>query len=630
MRLFKKLDLFIFKAYSLLFVGTFFICLFVFMMQFMWLHIDKLIGKGLSIDVLAQFFFYAALTLVPMSLPLAILLASLITFGNFGERFELLSMKAAGISLIRIFQPTALFALVLTAASFYFQNVTSPNATKQLAALLYSMKQKSPELEIPEGIFYNEIKGYNLFVEKKNKENGMLYGVMIYDNSGSYDDTQIVLADSARLQSTADKQHLLLTLYRGERFQSMKGSNAALKGSNTPYMRETFIEEQDLIAFDGGFNALDASLLSGNAQTKNIIQIQRGIDSITVLKDSVGRATYSEAQLSFMNKRTSVSKNDSAKIVAQTALPFDSLLAKLSTEKLQTVIQSAAYKGANANSNYEFKRYNTNDMNKALRLHRVEFHKKLTLSLACIIFFFIGAPLGAIIRKGGLGVPVVVSVVIFIFYYIINVSGEKMAKSGEWNIPFGMWLSSMVLMPIGAFLTYKANKDSVVFNMEAYQSFFRKLFGLRESRHLARKEVVIDEPCYPEVKEKLAQLDDLCRTYAESHKLKRLPNYIGIFFRESTDKEMDRICNLLEDIVAELANSRSSAVLDSVNNLPVIQPQAHCRPFAHKTLNKTAGIIFPIGFVLFFRIWRYRIRLERDLAGIRSTANRLQQIIAQL
>lgn len=630
MRLFKKLDLFIFKAYSLLFVGTFFICLFVFMMQFMWLHIDKLIGKGLSIDVLAQFFFYAALTLVPMSLPLAILLASLITFGNFGERFELLSMKAAGISLIRIFQPTALFALVLTAASFYFQNVTSPNATKQLAALLYSMKQKSPELEIPEGIFYNEIKGYNLFVEKKNKENGMLYGVMIYDNSGSYDDTQIVLADSARLQSTADKQHLLLTLYRGERFQSMKGSNAALKGSNTPYMRETFIEEQDLIAFDGGFNALDASLLSGNAQTKNIIQIQWGIDSITVLKDSVGRAAYSEAQLSFMNKRTSVSKNDSAQVVAQTALPFDSLLAKLSTEKLQTVIQSAAYKGANANSNYEFKRYNTNDMNKALRLHRVEFHKKLTLSLACIIFFFIGAPLGAIIRKGGLGVPVVVSVVIFIFYYIINVSGEKMAKSGEWNIPFGMWLSSMVLMPIGAFLTYKANKDSVVFNMEAYQSFFRKLFGLRESRHLARKEVVIDEPCYPEVKEKLAQLDDLCRTYAESHKLKRLPNYIGIFFRESTDKEMDRICNLLEDIVAELANSRSSAVLDSVNNLPVIQPQAHCRPFAHKTLNKTAGIIFPIGFVLFFRIWRYRIRLERDLAGIRSTANRLQQIIAQL
>ena len=143
-------------------------------------------------------------------------------------------------------------------------------------------------------------------------------------------------------------------------------------------------------------------------------------------------------------------------------------------------------------------------MNKALRLHRVEFHKKLTLSLACIIFFFIGAPLGAIIRKGGLGVPVVVSVVIFIFYYIINVSGEKMAKSGEWNIPFGMWLSSMVLMPIGAFLTYKANKDSVVLNMEAYQSFFRKLFGLRESRHLARKEVVIDEPCYPEVKEKLA------------------------------------------------------------------------------------------------------------------------------
>ena len=241
MRLFKKLDIFIFKAYALLFVGTFFICLFVFMMQFMWLHIDKLIGKGLSIDVLAQFFFYASLTLVPMSLPLAILLASLITFGNFGERFELLSMKAAGISLIRIFQPTAILALLLSAGSFYFQNVTSPNATKKLAALIYSMKQKSPELEIPEGIFYNEIPGYNLFVEKKNKETGMLYGVMIYNNTNSYEDTQIVLADSARLQSTADKKHLQLTLYQGERFQNMKGQNSALSNANIPYMRETFI-----------------------------------------------------------------------------------------------------------------------------------------------------------------------------------------------------------------------------------------------------------------------------------------------------------------------------------------------------------------------------------------------------
>lgn len=631
MRLFKKLDIFIFKAYALLFVGTFFICLFVFMMQFMWLHIDKLIGKGLSIDVLAQFFFYASLTLVPMSLPLAILLASLITFGNFGERFELLSMKAAGISLIRIFQPTAILALLLSAGSFYFQNVTSPNATKKLAALIYSMKQKSPELEIPEGIFYNEIPGYNLFVEKKNKETGMLYGVMIYNNTNSYEDTQIVLADSARLQSTADKKHLQLTLYQGERFQNMKGQNSALSNANIPYMRETFIEETDLITFDANFNALDASLLSGNAQTKNIVQIKEGIDSLTAMKDSVGRAAYREAQFSFMNKATSVSKQDSARVQAATPLPFDSVLAKLTPENKQQIIQKAAYKGANATSDYEFRQYTTNDVNRALRLHWVEYNKKMTLSLACLIFFFIGAPLGAIIRKGGLGVPVVVSVAIFIFYYIINVSGEKMAKSGEWNVTFGIWMSSAILMPIGAFLTYKANKDSVVFNFEAYQAFFKKLLGLRVTRHINRKEVIINDPDYPVVKEQIREFLEHCREYAAKNRLRLAPNYFKLFFTYQTDHEMTEVCNRLEDLVVVLSNSRDAAILEYLNKLPVLSPHAHTRPFERKKLNQLLGVLVPLGLFFYFRIWFYRLRLYKDLNNIQTYGeriiNRIENII---
>lgn len=631
MRLFKKLDIFIFKAYALLFVGTFFICLFVFMMQFMWLHIDKLIGKGLSIDVLAQFFFYASLTLVPMSLPLAILLASLITFGNFGERFELLSMKAAGISLIRIFQPTAILALLLSAGSFYFQNVTSPNATKQLAALLYSIKQKSPELEIPEGIFYNEIPGYNLFVEKKNKETGMLYGVMIYNNTNSYEDTQIVLADSARLQSTADKQHLMLTLYQGERFQNLKGQNSALSNANIPYMRETFIEETDLIAFDSNLKTMDASLLSKNAQTKNIVQIRSDIDSIVALKDSVGRAAYNEAQLSFMKKATSVSKQDSARVQAVTPLPFDSVLAKLTPENKQQIIQKAAYKGANATSDYEFRQYTTNDVNRALRLHWVEYNKKMTLSLACLIFFFIGAPLGAIIRKGGLGVPVVVSVAIFIFYYIINVSGEKMAKSGEWNVTFGVWMSSAILMPIGAFLTYKANKDSVVFNFEAYQAFFKKLLGLRVTRHIYRKEVIINDPDYPVAKEQIQELLEHCREYAAKNRLRLAPNYFKLFFTDQTDHEMTEVCNRLEDLVVVLSNSRDAAILEYLNKLPVLSPHAHTRPFERKKLNQLLGVLVPLGLFFYFRIWFYRLRLYKDLNNIQTYGeriiNRIENII---
>ena len=301
MKLFKKLDIFVFKSYALLFVGTFFICLFIFMMQFMWLHIDKLIGKGLSLDVLAKFFYYASLTLIPMSLPLAILLASLITFGNFGERFELLSMKAAGISLIRVFRPIIFFTLCLSAWSFYFQNVTSPNATKELAALIYSMKQKSPELEIPEGIFYNEIPGYNLFVEEKDKQTGALYNVMIYSKGTTNNDMQIVLADSARLQTSADKKFLQLTMYHGERFQNMKEKTAQAI-ANVPYMRETFIKEIDLIPFDANFNALDASLLSGNAQTKDIKAIKTDIDSLELEKDSIAKASFQSVSRTFLRR----------------------------------------------------------------------------------------------------------------------------------------------------------------------------------------------------------------------------------------------------------------------------------------------------------------------------------------
>lgn len=273
MKFIKKIDIFVFKAYSLLFVGTFFICLFIFMMQFMWRYVDELIGKGLTLDVLAHFFYYAGLTLIPMSLPLAILLASLITFGNLGERFELLSMKAAGIPLIRILQPIIIFNILLCIGSFYFQNVTGPEAQKKFYTLIYSMKQKSPELEIPEGIFYSEIPGYNIFVEKKGKENGMLYGVMIYSTTDGYEDAQIVLADSAELKTTADEKHLMLTMYAGERFRNMQAQGNMMARANVPYMRETFIQETDLIPFDNNFNMMDANVFSGSAQTKNLREI---------------------------------------------------------------------------------------------------------------------------------------------------------------------------------------------------------------------------------------------------------------------------------------------------------------------------------------------------------------------
>ena len=617
MKFIKKIDIFVFKAYSLLFVGTFFICLFIFMMQFMWRYVDELIGKGLTLDVLAHFFYYAGLTLIPMSLPLAILLASLITFGNLGERFELLSMKAAGIPLIRILQPIIIFNILLCIGSFYFQNVTGPEAQKKFYTLIYSMKQKSPELEIPEGIFYSEIPGYNIFVEKKGKENGMLYGVMIYSTTDGYEDAQIVLADSAELKTTADEKHLMLTMYAGERFRNMQAQGNMMARANVPYMRETFIQETDLIPFDNNFNMMDANVFSGSAQTKNLREIETGLDSLAHKSDSIGRSLFAYLQNTTYRRKVNIASQDSAKIARQT-LNFDTLYSQLTVSQQQSILRNAMQKSTVATNEYEFRGLISKDIDQSTRTHWVEWHKKFTLSLACLFFFFIGAPLGAIIRKGGLGVPVVISVTIFIFYYIINVSGEKMAKSGEWVPWFGEWLSSMVLCPIGIFLTYKANKDSAVFNIEAYINVIRKILGLRISRHIARKEVIIHDPDYPVVKTELMALSQEWQAYAQKSRLRLPPNYLHIFFHNIDDHEVISLSRKMENLITILSDSRDAAILDALNKLPIVSTHAHTRPFHNYKWNMVLGIIFPVGIFFYFRIWRYRLRLYKDIQQIKK------------
>ena len=617
MKFIKKIDIFVFKAYSLLFVGTFFICLFIFMMQFMWRYVDELIGKGLTLDVLAHFFYYAGLTLIPMSLPLAILLASLITFGNLGERFELLSMKAAGIPLIRILQPIIIFNILLCIGSFYFQNVTGPEAQKKFYTLIYSMKQKSPELEIPEGIFYSEIPGYNIFVEKKGKENGMLYGVMIYSTTDGYEDAQIVLADSAELKTTADEKHLMLTMYAGERFRNMQAQGNMMARANVPYMRETFIQETDLIPFDNNFNMMDANVFSGSAQTKNLREIETGLDSLAHKSDSIGRSLFAYLQNTTYRRKVNIASQDSAKIARQT-LNFDTLYSQLTVSQQQSILRNAMQKSTVATNEYEFRGLISKDIDQSTRTHWVEWHKKFTLSLACLFFFFIGAPLGAIIRKGGLGVPVVISVTIFIFYYIINVSGEKMAKSGEWVPWFGEWLSSMVLCPIGIFLTYKANKDSAVFNIEAYINGIRKSLGLRIARHSARKEGIIHDPDYPVVKTELMALSQEWQAYAQKSRLRLPPNYLHIFFHNIDDHEVISLSRKMENLITILSNSRDAAILDALNKLPIVSTHAHTRPFHNYKWNMVLGIIFPVGIFFYFRIWRYRLRLYKDIQQIKK------------
>lgn len=620
----KKLDWFILKSFLMLFAGTFFICLFIFMMQFLWRYVDELVGKGLGLDVLAKFFYYSSLNLVPPSLPLAILLASLITFGNFGERYELLAMKSAGISLVRIMRPLIILCTFLGVVSFYFQNFVSPRAQRQLWTLLISMKQKSPELDIPEGVFYNEINGYNIYVKNKDRDSGWLRDMLIYDFSDGFNNAHVIWAEKGKLEMTGDKEHLFLHLYNGEQFENLKSQS--ISSENVPYRRESFREKHILIEFDSNFNMIDGSFLDDRSDAKNIAEITHSIDSLTHRADSIGRNLFVDA--SKVYAPANISHTDSVKIATEGGyIDVDSLFDSYTYLEKERVLSSVSSRIGYMASEWGMKSISTSDLDYSIRRHETDRHKKLTLSLGCLIFFFIGAPLGAIIRKGGLGLPVVISVIIFVVYYTIDTGATRVARSGEMDMVLGVWLSSIVLAPLGAFFTYKSNNDSVVFNLELYTNFIRRLFGLRLKRHLTHKEVIIHDP---DIEGSMAALDRItaaCASYDNGRKLWKAPNYLKIFTRSVPDVRMVEICKTLESVIDNLSNVRDPRMLKLLNAYPVISPSAHTSPFASVWLNVLTGLAVPLGLVFYIRIWLFRVRLHHDLKKVVGLNAEVQKCI---
>ena len=627
----KKLDIFIAKQFGMLFVGTFFICQFVLMMQFLWRYVDELIGKGLSMEVLAQFFWYMSLMLVPQALPLAILLSSLITFGNLGESSELTAIKAAGISLMQAFRSLIAITLIISGVSFYFQNVVGPNANMQFAQLLMSMKQKSPELEIPEGVFYDGIPNCNLYVQKKNVETGKLYGIMIYRMTNSFEDAAIILADSGMLQSTAEKKHLVLTLHSGEWFENMKSSDVT-GSANVPYRRETFTSKRIVLDFDNDFNLADASSLSNNAKAKSLSQIFHDMDSIRADYDSIGRSFYCDAMMLQFGMKP-ISRKDSLqarKLVAKGKVDAAKSFEKLPADKKLEIVNRAISTVQNNVGDLEFKAMVTKDGDKLLRQHSIEAINKFTLALSCLIFFFIGAPLGAIIRKGGLGVPVIISVLVFIVYYIFDNTGYRMARGGMWAVWFGKSIAVAVLTPLAVFFTYKANCDSVVFNVDAYRNLLMKILGMRVKRSISRKDVIIEDPDYRKDADEARWLAAEAKEYSMAHKLKTPPNFINVFFKYQPDHAVEEIGERMETMISDLSNSRDRMVINLINEYPMIMVKAHTRPFERKWMNVVAAVIVPVGLFFYFRMWRFRLRLMRDLVQIEDVsgklANRLDEI----
>ncbi|OFQ23708.1 hypothetical protein HMPREF2955_06675 [Prevotella sp. HMSC073D09] len=623
----KKLDIFICKQFGMLFLGTFFICLFVLMMQFLWRYVDELVGKGLTIEVLAQFFWWMGLMMVPQALPLAILLSSLITFGNLGESSELTAIKSAGISLTRTFSSLVVVSCLISATSFVFQNNIGPYSTIKLSQLLVSMKQKNPELEIPEGVFYDGIPNSNIYVQKKDVKTGKFYGIMIYRMSNSYEDSEIILADSGMLQTTAEKQHLLLTLWNGEWFSNQAqevGRDAA-----APFRRETFLEKKTLIDFNGDFDMTDAALFSGDARGKGLAKLYRDLDSLQHNNDSIGRVFYNEVQMSYYNT-SGLSRTDTLAAIKEAGkktFNVDSAFARLNNDGKRSVLGIARSQVQAVDADLEFKAMVTEDANRMIRQHKIEMYKKFVLSLSCLIFFFIGAPLGTIIRKGGLGIPVIVSVLVFIVYYILDNSGYQMARRGIWAIWFGELLATMVLVPLAVFVTYKANKDSAVFNFDAYRNLLMNLLGMRQKRNVMAKEVIINEPDYCRDAELLSEVTERAQAYAEAHRLKTAPNVKRVFFEYQADNEMEEINRLLETTIDDLGNTRDKAILNLLNEYPIMSVKAHTRPFNRQWLNAVAAILVPVGLVLYVRMWRFRLRLLKDLRVVVHNNN---QIIAQI
>ena len=629
-----------------LFIMTFGICLFIVLMQFLWRYIDDMVGKGLGIPVLGEMFFYAALFLLPMALPLAILLASLMTFGNLGERLELLAMKSAGVSLIHIMRPLMITIGIISIGAFFFQNNAMPVVQVKLYSLLYSMRQKSPELDIPEGVFYGEITGYNVYVKQKDNKTGLLKDVMIYDYSDGFNNARVIKADSGRLKTSADKLFLVLSLFNGESFENLKNQTGSAGAKvAVPYRRETFGTKEILIEFDANFTRTDESFMQNQYMGKKLNDLQTSIDSMTVRLDSIKalnaksvyemsyRRTFSKPKREEGNQAGSSQVNNTDSLKKKQDEPaviidFDSLYQAQPASGKAALLVRAKSNIESVKADYYFKAATMGDEAYKVRRHLTEWHKKFTLSFACMVFFFIGAPLGAIIREGGLGMPVVISVILFIFYYIVDNIGFKMARDGVWAAWEGMWLSSAVLAPLGIFLTYKAVNDSVILNADTYLNALKNLIGKRSGRKVEKKEVIIFTPDYEAILPRLDKLANDCASYLKGHK--RWLNYITFWRQGGKDHTAEQLAAEMDGIIEELANSDQNLLLNKLMDYPVIGGYNQLNANLNGKIGLALGILIPIGLPIYLLATYQRKLLRHDIQVVQKTSRELEDMIKSL
>ncbi len=474
----KTIHKFVLKAYLGPMILTFFIVMFVLLMNFVWRYIDELVGKGLSTGIIIELFTYAMANMIPMGLPLAMLLAAIMTMGNLGENYELLAMKSAGMSLIQITKPLIILTSFVAVGSFFISNNLVPYANRKMFSIIFDIRQQKQALEFQDGLFFNGIENMSIRVGRQDPDTHLLRDVLIYDNRATNGNMNTIVADSGYIRLSDDKRHLLVTLYNGETYEQTRNS----QWFNKSTLRHHRFDLQDQkIAMDGfAMGRTDANLFS-NSQTKNIAELQQDIDSLERTVNVSTTRSY-EPLL-----KEQIFVRDNSVLPIPDSLRFDKggfrnaritdTLSRLPVREQNRIWNQARTLAKNSRNMFAFDESATKEALNQLYRSKVEWHKKISLPVSIMIFFLIGAPLGAIIRKGGLGLPVVVSVIFFVIYYMISLSGEKLAKEGSWNATYGMWLSTFVLTPIAAYLTYKATNDSALLDTDWYAG---KIKALRE------------------------------------------------------------------------------------------------------------------------------------------------------
>ena len=479
----KKLYLYITKSFLGTFVLTFFIVVFIWVMQFVWLYVDDLVGKGLEIKILAELLFYTSITAIPMSLPLALLLALLMCFGNLGEHYELVAMKASGISMWKVMRPLLIFSLMTSVLAFFISNSLIPIATLKWRTLLTDVQRQKLAFNIKEGVFYKDIDNYVIYVEKKGKDGSHIYGVKIYDHSDRMGNTKIISADSGMMSMSPNQRNIIFTLYDGYNYTDLTPDNFK---DRRPFERMSFKQEQikfSLASFD--MTRSDEEMYKSYQQMMNIRQLSTSLDSLQrrfLSKQDAFTQGFERRWANYNSLHTGVPPEGIAQPIPDSLLSDTSiilswpLLDRYHGETRSTILNMATASAQNAKDNVAFNKIDLKSQVENINKHKKEWHKKFTLSIACLIFFFIGAPLGSIIRRGGLGLPVVISVVFFIIYHLISTIAERMAVFGDLNMFLGVWLSSLVLLPVGLFFTFKATTDAALFDGDSWKKFFQRLF----------------------------------------------------------------------------------------------------------------------------------------------------------